>query len=101
MTTDKSEDFKDTFGVLVVWMKLIVEFLDRRLGDVHSLGRLTGDVSEYVSFTAHAIKNIANSRGMWFWYPDPVYSQKKKKLIQRDLITHLIDADAMGTYLHG
>jgi len=66
MTTDKSEDFKDTLGMLVIEKKkLTVDFLDRRLGDVRSLGRLTGDVSEYVSFTAHAIKNIANSRGMW------------------------------------
>jgi len=55
MTTDKSEDFQDTW-----------EFLDRRLGDVHSLGKTTSNIPEYVSFTAHALKNIANSRGMRF-----------------------------------
>jgi hypothetical protein len=66
MTTDKSDDFKATFGISSSERKLIVDFLDRRLGDVHSLGKMAGDVSQYVNFTAHAIKNIANSRGMWF-----------------------------------
>lgn len=66
MTTDKSEGFKETFGISCVWLKLNLDFLDRRLADVHLLGKITGDVSEYLNFTAHAIKNIANSRGMWF-----------------------------------
>jgi len=55
MTTDKSDNFDDTWA-----------FLDRRLKDVQSLGKVTGNVSEYVSFTAHALKNIANSRGLRF-----------------------------------
>ena len=66
MTTDKSEDFQDTWGITDNWWTLIVEFLDRRLGDVQSLGKTTNNISEYVSFTAHALKNIANSRGMRF-----------------------------------
>jgi ubiquinone biosynthesis protein COQ9 len=55
MTTDHSENFEDTWA-----------FLDRRLNNVQTLGKLTGNVSEYLSFTGHALKNIANSRGMRF-----------------------------------
>lgn len=65
MTTDKSENFEETWGISqFIITRLTVAFLDRRLEDVHTLGKTTNNISEYVSFTAYALKNIANSRGI-------------------------------------
>jgi hypothetical protein len=65
MTTDKSENFEDTWGKPLSTL-LIVAFLDRRLEDVQSLGEAANNIFEYLSFTIHALKNIANSRGLRF-----------------------------------
>ena len=53
MTTDKSPDFSDTR-----------EFLERRFGDVHSVGNVIGSVGQWVGFTAHAGLNVLRSRGV-------------------------------------
>jgi len=67
MTTDNSENFQDTWGVSSLMIKfLTAAFLDRRLKDVQTLGNATGNISEFLSFTTHALKNIANSRGLRF-----------------------------------
>jgi len=66
MTTDNSENFEDTWGTLAHVLWLMKAFLDRRLKDVQTIGKVTGNVSEYLSFTIHALKNIANSRGLRF-----------------------------------
>ena len=57
-------EFWGYLGFISLCLLLITAFLDRRLRDVQSIGRVTGNISEYLSFTAHAVKNIANSRGI-------------------------------------
>jgi hypothetical protein len=66
MTTDNSENFEDTWGMSSQRLCLTIAFLDRRLKDVQTFGKVTSNISEYFSFTAHALKNIANSRGIRF-----------------------------------
>lgn len=40
------------------------EFLDRRLADVQSLGKVSQNVSEYVSYTLSGLRNVvASQRG--------------------------------------
>lgn len=53
MTTDKSEGFRDTR-----------EFLERRLGDVRSVGGTVGSVGQWLGFTASAGLNVLRSKGV-------------------------------------
>ncbi|TGO29581.1 hypothetical protein BPAE_0013g00320 [Botrytis paeoniae] len=53
MTTDKSEDFKDTR-----------EFLERRFRDSQVLGGVVGGISQWVGFTAMAGVNVLRSKGV-------------------------------------
>lgn len=66
MTTDNSDNFEDTWGKMYILASLIIAFLDRRLQDVQSFGKVANNISEHLSFTLHALKNIANAQGPRF-----------------------------------
>jgi len=52
MTTDKSQDFKETR-----------EFMDRRFEGVQSVGMAVGSIGQWVGFTAQAGVNVLRSKG--------------------------------------
>jgi ubiquinone biosynthesis protein COQ9 len=56
MTTDKSPDYRETW-----------EFLDRRLEDCATIGKLAGEVGPYMGFTASAVFNILRSKNVRLW----------------------------------
>ncbi|KAI8902480.1 COQ9-domain-containing protein [Globomyces pollinis-pini] len=53
MTTDKSTDFQDTFA-----------FLDRRLGDVGTIGRGISEVSNMLTYGTSQVTSILKSKGI-------------------------------------
>ncbi|KAI5466513.1 COQ9-domain-containing protein [Mariannaea sp. PMI_226] len=53
MTNDRSPDFAETR-----------QFLQRRLGEVKSLGNLVGSLGQYASFTLNAGVNVLRSKGV-------------------------------------
>jgi ubiquinone biosynthesis protein COQ9 len=53
MTTDKSNEFKDT-----------QEFMERRFQDGHRLGTAMGNLGQWAGFTASAGINVLRSKGV-------------------------------------